>query len=141
MKLPLKVIAVVLLVAAIGAGGMRHFRMHEWMGMHGGMRGMMTEGHSAVPAAAPAAVGRFRCMPCHALHEGGVGPAFTWVAWRHRGEPGALEPLASFIEQGGNGSWGGTMPNQHVPTADAHDIARWIMALPPEPPPGRDTDR
>ena len=133
MKHPLKAMTVVLLAAVIGGVGMQHPGMRHWMGMHGMMMGVP----STVPSVAPAALGRFRCMVCHALRERSVGPAFAWMAWRHRGEPDAPEQMATFIEHGGNGSWGGVMPNQHVPAADARDIARWIMALPPEAPPGR----
>lgn len=105
------------------------------MGMHGGMHGMMMRPWVKVPAAAPAAVARFGCMSCHALHGAGVGPAFTWIAWRYRAQPGATATVAAFIEHGGQGAWGGVMPNLGVPADDASDIAQWILSLPPEQPP------
>jgi len=90
----------------------------------------------AVPVDAPAALDQYACSSCHALHDGGVGPAFAWIAWRYQGQPGAQDAVASFITQGGQGGpWGGVMPNLAVPPAQARELAQWILALPPEVPP------
>lgn len=107
--------------------------MHQ--GMHRGMQGMMGQPREALPADAPAALNQYACRSCHALHYGGVGPALAWVAWRYRGQPAAGDAVASFIAHGGAGPWGGVMPNLGVPTAQARELAQWILALPPEEPP------
>lgn len=109
---------------------------HHWFGAQKmGMHGMMMRPAAAVPVDAPAAIGRFGCTSCHAMQVGGVGPAFAWVAWRYRGQAGALDTVSSFIAHGGQGTWGGSMPNLGVPPAEAHDLARWILQLPPLTPP------
>lgn len=79
MKQPLKAMTVALLAAVIGGVSMQHLGLHDWMDMHGRMRGMMMGTPPTVPAAASAALGRFRCMACHALRERSVGPAFAWM--------------------------------------------------------------
>jgi cytochrome c len=101
---------------------------------HMGMPGMMM-GSQPVPTQAPAALGSSGCMACHDLHQRKTGPAFAWVAWRYRGQAHAEADLAAFITRGGQGHWSGTMPNLHVPPADAEAIAHWILGLPPEAPP------
>ncbi|MBP3973384.1 c-type cytochrome [Pseudoxanthomonas spadix] len=108
----------------------------QFQGMHHGMHGMMGRPREAVPVDAPAALDQYACSSCHALHDGGVGPAFAWIAWRYQGQPGAQDAVASFITQGGQGGpWGGVMPNLAVPPAQARELAQWILALPPEVPP------
>lgn len=109
---------------------------HGWFGSrHMGMRRMMMRPSAALPAEAPAAIRTFACMSCHAVHVGGVGPAFEWVAWRYRGQAGAIDTVSSFIAHGGQGAWGGRMPNLGVPPAEARDLAHWILQLPPQKPP------
>jgi cytochrome c len=136
---PVLIVAVVLIAWAVFAGGgtgwLRGSQGAQSMGMHRGMHGMMMTPGAAAPADAPAAFSQYPCGSCHALHDGGVGPAFSWVAWRYRGQPGAQETLAAFIAYGGQGPWGGIMPNLSVPSVQAHELAQWILALPPEAPP------
>lgn len=137
------VIPAVLLVglaAWVGITGEGRGWWHGWpgeqsMGMHRGMRGMTMWPREVAPLDAPAALSQYACTSCHALHDGGVGPAFSWVAWRYRGQRGAQASVAAFIAQGGPGPWGGVMPNLGVPSAQADELALWILALPPEPPP------
>ena len=136
---PILVVAVGLVAWAVIAGGgtgwLRGSHGTQSMGMHGGMHGMMMTRDAAAFANAPEAFSQYPCASCHALHDGGVGPAFSWVAWRYRGQPGAQETVAAFIAYGGQGPWGGIMPNLSVPSVQAHELAQWILALPPEAPP------
>lgn len=142
MKYPaLFVLTVVVLAAVAGATGTGTGWWHgshagQSMGMHQGMHGMMGRPREAVPADAPAALDQYACSSCHAVHEGGVGPAFAWVAWRYRGRHGAQDAVAAFITRGGEGPWGGVMPDLAVSPAQARELAQWILALPPEEPPG-----
>ncbi|MGB8635314.1 MAG: c-type cytochrome [Rhodanobacteraceae bacterium] len=103
-------------------------------GMHGGM--MRRQAPAKAPASAPGSLNRFACLSCHSLHAAGVGPAYAWVSWRYRDHAQAASSLAQFIQHGGRGPWGGVMPNLNVPAADADAMARWILELPPEAPPG-----
>lgn len=125
-------------VTGAGAGWWHGSFAGQSMGMHHGMHGMhdmMERPQEAVPVDAPAALNQYACSSCHALRDGGVGPAFDWVAWRYRGQRGAQDAVASFITRGGPGPWGGVMPNLAVPPAQARELAQWILALPPEVPP------
>lgn len=136
---PIVLVAVMLVawagVAGGGMGWLRGWRGGQSMGMHGGMHGMMRTPGTADPADAPAAFRQYACAYCHALHAGGAGPALAWIAWRYRGQRGAQETVATYIAHGGQGPWGGVMPNLAVPSAQAHQLAQWILALPPEAPP------
>lgn len=136
---PILLVAVMLaILAGVADDGVRWLRgWHgaQSMGMHGGMHGMMRTRGAADPADAPAALHQYACAYCHALHVGGAGPALAWIAWRYHGRRGAQEAVATFIAHGGQGPWGGVMPNLAVPSAQAHELALWILALPPEAPP------
>lgn len=77
-----------------------------------------------------------RCLACHQVDAKRVGPSFRAVAERFagKGEDAATRDyLAQSIRKGGRARWGAVpMPAQpHVSEQDAHDLARWILALPP----------
>lgn len=131
----LPIIAGLLLSACGSASALAQMMPH--MGMHG----MMRRTPQAAPAKAPAALQDHACMACHEVRQGSTGPAFAWVAWRYRGQANAEDALTAFIEHGGPGHWPGNMPDLNVPPADARDIARWILSLPPEAPPASDDGR
>lgn len=138
MKHPLigLVVLVALLGGAVGLFGMGNWSFHGMMGMSGGM-GRMGGSPAPAPVNAPAAVSRYGCMSCHAVDHASVGPAFQWVAWRFAGKPHAQEDIAAFIQHGGKGPWGGVMPDLNVTVTDAAALSKWILALPPQTPPGR----
>ena len=46
------------------------------------------------------------CLGCHALQQAVVGPAFSAVAAKYRGDATASALLANSIRQGGVGKWG-----------------------------------
>ncbi|TAL86141.1 MAG: cytochrome C [Rhodanobacter sp.] len=93
-------------------------------------------GQAAIPSGAPAVLSHHGCMSCHALDHARTGPAFAWVAWHYAGKPQAQAHIAAFIEHGGRGPWGGVMPNLNVPAVEAMALSQWILALPPQAPPG-----
>jgi cytochrome c551/c552 len=127
--------AALVLVGIVGSRGPLPLHGPQHMGMHGGMRDMMMRRPSTVPASAPAALGRFACSSCHVSQGVGVGPRFSWIAWRYRGRPEAIESVTRFVEHGGKGPWGGTMPDLGVPPEQARELAQWILSRPPEAPP------
>ncbi len=138
MKHPLIVLAVLaalLLSGAISLFGMGSWSLHGMMGMPGGM-GRMMGPQAPAPANAPAALSRYGCMTCHAVNHASVGPAFQWVAWRYAGKSHAQANIAAFIQHGGKGPWGGVMPDLNVTATDAAALSKWILALPPQAPPG-----
>ncbi len=120
-----------MVIVLFGAGGLVSAQAQ---GMMGG--GMMGGAASPPPALAPAGVGQYGCMACHSVSQRKVGPAFSWVAWRFKNHPDAVARVGAFIEHGGNGPWGGIMPDLNVPPAQARAIARWILSLPSHAPPG-----
>ena len=97
--------------------------------MHQGRHGMMMHSPWKQPADAPASLSQFGCLSCHDTQQRGVGPAFAWVAWRYRDSGDAESTVAAFIEHGGQGTWGGVMPDMNVPASDARTIAHWIILV------------
>jgi len=71
------------------------------------------------------------CMACHAMDRKIVGPAFSAVAERYRGDPGAAAKLASKVKAGGAGEWGPVPmpPNSAVSDADARTLVAYVLGL------------
>jgi cytochrome c len=74
------------------------------------------------------------CLGCHQVDAQRVGPPFAAIAQRYAGQPGAEDYLAQSIRSGGRGRWGklSMAAQPQVSDAEAHQIARWILALKPE---------
>lgn len=72
------------------------------------------------------------CLGCHAVNIRLVGPAFTEIATRYKGQEAAK--LASSIRAGSKGKWGSMeMPAQAAMSdADALRLAEWILAGSPD---------
>ena len=70
------------------------------------------------------------CMRCHGWDNQFVGPAFTSIAERYRGQADAEQYLAGKIRGGSVGVWGKViMPRQmQVNEEQALQIARWLLA-------------
>jgi len=64
------------------------------------------------------------CSGCHAVDHQIVGPSYSSIAERHRGQPNAVETLATKIRDGGSGM------TSHPDLTDAQrrDIAQWILS-------------
>jgi cytochrome c len=68
------------------------------------------------------------CMACHDVAKAIVGPAFTDVARRYRGQPDAGSRLLQKVRRGGAGSWGAVaMPPQAAADADLAIVIDWIV--------------
>lgn len=72
-----------------------------------------------------------QCLACHQVDTRRVGPAFTVIAERYAGAPGARQYLADTIRQGSRAKWGAIpMPAQpQVGQLDAIQLAGWILSL------------
>ncbi len=90
------------------------------------------------PAAAAAApdVGRRlietgTCLSCHQFNRTSVGPAYTAVARRYRGDATAVQRLVRKIRAGGSGVWGqATMPaHPQLTEAQASAMVAYILSL------------
>ncbi len=70
------------------------------------------------------------CMTCHAINSHVVGPAFTAVAARYRGDKNAEATLYNKIRMGGGGNWGKTPmpPYPQASDQDLHTIIKWVLA-------------
>jgi cytochrome c len=60
-----------------------------------------------------------------------VGPAFTEVARRYKGQQGAEEKLVEKLRRGGGGAWGplAMPPNPDLAAADAATLVKWVLGL------------
>lgn len=72
-----------------------------------------------------------QCLACHQVDTRRVGPPFSAVAERFRGQADASDYLARVIRQGSRGQWGAIpMPAQNQVSAfDAQQLAQWILSL------------
>jgi cytochrome c len=64
------------------------------------------------------------CSSCHAVDRQVVGPSYSDVAKRYRGQAGAVEKLATKIREGGSGM----TPHPDLADAQRRDMAQWILA-------------
>ena len=71
---------------------------------------------------------RSGCLACHGIDKGIVGPAFTEIARRYRGDATAAAKLVRKVQEGGAGSFGAAaMPPQNAPVVDIRVIVDWIL--------------
>ncbi len=70
------------------------------------------------------------CLGCHAVDKKVVGPAFSEVAAKYKGDAGAADRLATKIKQGGSGVWGPVPmpPAAALDAAEAKTLATWVLA-------------
>lgn len=70
------------------------------------------------------------CLACHGIDSKLVGPGFTQVAAKYKGDAGAPARLAAKIKAGGSGAWGQVpMPPQaQLKDADVQQLVSWILA-------------
>ncbi|AVS76376.1 c-type cytochrome [Paracidovorax cattleyae] len=89
---------------------------------------------TALPAPARADAGdlvrEHGCMRCHAMVRAYVGPGFTEIAERYRGDRNAETYLSGRIRNGGAAEWGRALMPRHprIGEDEARSLARWILA-------------
>ena len=71
------------------------------------------------------------CFSCHAPDHVVVGPAYSAIARKYAGQPGAASRLTRRIREGGSGTWGNIRMPPHPDLKDAQllPIVRWILSL------------
>jgi cytochrome c len=81
--------------------------------------------------ASEALADKHACLNCHEVGKKLVGPAFSAVAQRYRGQAGADEVLLKKIAAGGTGVWGAVPmpPMPQVPAQDSRTLVSWILGL------------
>lgn len=94
------------------------------------MAGLLTLAASA--QADLALADKSTCLNCHAMEKKLVGPSFTAIATKYRGQQDAAVLLSSKVEKGGQGVWGPVpMPAMaYLPKDDVQAIVNWIVKLP-----------
>ena len=94
------------------------------------MAGLLTLAASA--QADLALADKSTCLNCHAMEKKLVGPSFTAIATKYRGQQDAAVLLSSKVEKGEQGVWGPVpMPAMaYLPKDDVQAIVNWIVKLP-----------
>ena len=71
------------------------------------------------------------CQSCHKISEKSVGPAFTQVATKYRGQKDAASYLVNKVLKGGSGVWGEVAMAAHpdMKEGDARQIVQWVLSL------------
>ena len=69
------------------------------------------------------------CMACHGVANKIVGPAYTDIAAKYKGQTDAEANLTAKVKAGGQGVWGAVpMPPQgHVKDEEIKQIVKWIL--------------
>ena len=70
------------------------------------------------------------CLSCHAMNEKVVGPAYSAVAEKYKGDKDAVASLVQSIQYGSKGKWG-RMPmpaHSSMSQADLKTLATWVMS-------------
>jgi len=71
------------------------------------------------------------CTACHMIDKKLVGPGYTEVAAKYRGNPKAEALLIEKVKKGGQGTWGEVPmpPNAHVKDDEIKTLVKWILSL------------
>lgn len=70
------------------------------------------------------------CLACHAIDKKLVGPAYTEIAKKYKGNKDAEAMLAKKVISGGGGVWGTIpMPPNPVKEDEAKLLVDWILSL------------
>jgi cytochrome c551/c552/cytochrome c553 len=72
---------------------------------------------------------RKACLGCHGVDKRLVGPAFTEVAARYKGDSGSEARLVEKLRKGSSGVWGAMVmpPNPDLAEGEARALIRWII--------------
>lgn len=98
---------------------------------------LSTVGAALVAAGAAQAQGaddllkKYACTACHAVEKKLVGPAYSDVAAKYKGDPKAAALLSEKVKKGGVGNWGPVPmpPNAQVPDADIKIMVTHVLGL------------
>lgn len=94
---------------------------------------LLVSGLAAAQSVTPTALAqKSGCMACHGLVHKQIGPGFSQIAARYRGDADAPARLAGKIRNGSVGAWGRVIMPRHpqLSEADAQALARWVLSQP-----------
>jgi cytochrome c len=91
------------------------------------------QGSVADMAAAVALAKTSGCYSCHANAEKVVGPAFSDIAEKYKGDKDAVASLSQTIQNGSRGKWGRIPMPGHpsLSPADVKTLAGWVLTVKP----------
>jgi cytochrome c len=71
------------------------------------------------------------CLACHQPEKRSLGPGFTEIAQRYKGQQGAVASLAQKVIKGGNGVWGDHSMSAHpqLSEASAAEMVKYILSF------------
>ncbi|MEO8562694.1 MAG: ThuA domain-containing protein [bacterium] len=71
------------------------------------------------------------CLACHQLDRKSIGPAYTAVADKYRGDVEAMAKLVKKVKSGGAGVWGDVMmpPHPQLTDAQASQMVAYVLSL------------
>jgi cytochrome c len=86
--------------------------------------------HAADAEKAKALAQSKNCLACHAVDKKLVGPAYTEVSKKYKGNKDAEAMLIKKVINGGGGVWGTIpMPPNPVKEDEAKTLVDWILSL------------
>ena len=86
--------------------------------------------HAADAEKAKALAQSKNCLACHAIDKKLVGPAYTEVAKKYKGNKDAEAMLVKKVINGGGGVWGTIpMPPNPVKEDEAKLLVEWVLSL------------
>jgi cytochrome c len=85
---------------------------------------------SGAAVASPELAKKDGCVACHDATAKRIGPSWTEIAAKYRGDKNAEMKLVESIAKGSKGVFGGKMPMPPQPraAADAHALVKWILS-------------
>lgn len=93
--------------------------------------GLMVAGSAMAAEMSPLAK-KHGCSACHTMDKKLVGPSYTDVAKKYKGDAGAAAKLEAKVAKGGAGVWG-PMPmppnSPKVPEADIKELVKFVLSL------------
>lgn len=94
---------------------------------------------SAQYATAISLINKGDCKACHAVKEKMLGPSFTDVALKYKGNTTAINTISRKIVNGGSGTWGDASMPAHPTLADSDvkSMVKYILSLAEAPKPAK----
>lgn len=76
-------------------------------------------------------VAKSDCLTCHKLTETFVGPAYSAIAAKYKGQDNIIDSLAQKVIKGGAGIWGTVpmTPHPQISEEDAKAMVHYVMSI------------
>ncbi len=86
-------------------------------------------GVAATTVSAKELANKSGCFACHGISNKILGPGFTEVAAKYKGDAGAEAKMLAKVKAGGSGAWGDVPmpPHAHLAEGDIKSMVQWIL--------------